>query len=35
MKKLRARVLPKERKLVGLDIGGTLAKFAVYMPKKT
>lgn len=34
MKKIKVRVLPKQRKLVGIDIGGTLAKLAIYMPKK-
>lgn len=34
MKKLKIKVLPRSRKLVGIDIGGTLAKFAIYMPKK-
>ena len=34
MKKIKTRVLPRDRKVIGIDIGGTLSKIAVYVPKK-
>ena len=34
MKKVKTRVLPRDRKVIGIDLGGTLSKIAVYVPKK-
>ena len=34
MKKTKTRVLPRDRKVIGIDLGGTLSKIAVYVPRK-
>ena len=34
MRKTKTRVLPRDRKVIGIDLGGTLSKIAVYVPRK-